>query len=132
MEEAYLPPSTLPDPDPEPGFVFRWVAAAVMGKLDPTNVSKRAREGWIPVRAVDHPELVIEGDKNGNVEVGGLILCKMPAGKAQARDEYYARQAAGQMESVDNHFMKNNDPRMPLFREKSSQTTRGSFGSGNA
>jgi hypothetical protein len=31
------------------------------------------------------------------------------------------------MESVDNHFMQQNDPRMPLFREKRSKT---SFGNG--
>jgi hypothetical protein len=35
------------------------------------------------------------------------------------------------MESVDNHFMRNNDPRMPLFKDKTSTVTRGSgFGSG--
>ena len=129
-EEMYLPPSTLPTPDPEPGFVFRWIAVAVMGKADPTNVSKRMREGWVPVKAVDHPELQLGADKNGNVEVGGLMLCKMPAGKAKARDAYFANQASNQMESVDNHFMKNNDPRMPLFRERTSQTSRGKFGNG--
>lgn len=126
----YVPPSTLPDPDPEPGMTFRWVAKAVMGQLDPTNMSKRLREGWIPVRAEDHPELQVPGDANGNVEIGGLILCKMPTAKAKARDAYYKAQAEGQMKSVDNHFLKNNDPRMPLFVEKRSETSRG-FGSGS-
>jgi hypothetical protein len=27
-------------------------------------------------------------------------------------------QAQNQMTSVDNHFMRNNDPRMPLFAER--------------
>lgn len=126
----YVPAATLPDPDPEPGMTFRWVATAVMGKLDPTNTSKRLREGWVPVKAEDHPELQIPGDANGNVEIGGLMLCKMPTVKAKARDQYYARQANDQMKSVDNHFMKNNDPRMPLFSEKRSETSRG-FGSGS-
>jgi hypothetical protein len=36
------------------------------------------------------------------------------------------------MESVDNHFMRNNDPRMPLFADKKSTVSRGSgFGSGS-
>ncbi len=128
--QMYVPASTLPDPDPEPGMVFRWIAVAVMGKLDPTNTSKRLREGWVPVKAEDHPELQIPGDANGNVEVGGLMLCKMPKSQAKARDDYYLRQANEQMKSVDNHFMRNNDPRMPLFSEKRSDTSRG-FGSGS-
>jgi hypothetical protein len=35
------------------------------------------------------------------------------------------------MASVDNSFMKNNDPRMPLFADRKSSTTRGGFGSGS-
>ena len=128
----YRPPSTLPDPTPESGYVFRWVATHVMGKADPTNVSKKLREGWQPVRAEDHPELMLEGSaKTGNVEVGGLMLCKMPAEMAKARDRYYSDQASAQMASVDNNFMRNNDPRMPLFAERKSTSSRGGFGNGN-
>jgi len=128
---VYAPPSLLPDPTPIPGFVFRWIATHIAGKSDPTNVSKKMREGWVPVKAADHPELMLTGsDKTGNVEIGGLMLCKMSAEMAQSRDEYYARQAQAQMDSVDNHFMRNNDPRMPLFSEKKTSVERG-FGSGS-
>jgi hypothetical protein len=91
------------------------------------------REGWEPVKAVDHPELMLPGnEKTGNVEIGGLMLCKMPAERARSRDDYYGRQAQAQMDSVDNHFMRNNDPRMPLFSDRKSSTTRGGgFGSGS-
>ena len=128
--DMYTPASLLPEPTPEPGKVFRWIATHVMGTLDPTNVSKKMREGWEPEKAVDHPEMQINGDKNGNIEIGGLMLCSMPEGKAKARDAYYASQASAQMESVNNHFMKNNDPRMPLFTENRSEVRRGGFGSG--
>lgn len=129
---VYRPSSALPDPTPEPGYVYRWIATHVLGIADPTNVSKKLREGWEPVKAADHPELMLVGnDKTGNVEIGGLMLCKMPAELAQSRDEYYNRQAAQQMESVDNHFLRNNDPRMPLFADRKSTSSRGSgFGSG--
>lgn len=129
---VYRPPSLLPDPTPEPGYGYRWIATAVLGVSDPTNVSKKMREGWVPVKAADHPELQLLGDKNGNVEIGGLMLCKMPTEQIEARSRYYAQQAQSQMESVDNHFMRNNDPRMPLFAEKRSETTRGGgFGNGS-
>ena len=130
---VYTPSSTLPDPTPEPGYVYRWVATHIMGQSDPTNVSRKMREGWVPVKAVDHPELMLEAnEKTGNVEIGGLMLCKQPSEQARARDEYFAKQAQDQMDSVDNHFMRNNDPRMPLFSDRKSTVSRGAgFGSGS-
>jgi hypothetical protein len=129
---VYVPPTNLPDPTPEPGYVYRWVATHVLGQSEVTNVSRRMREGWEPVKAEDHPELMMMGnDKTGNVEIGGLMLCKMAAEKAKARDAYYDTQAQNQMESVDNSFMRQNDPRMPLFSDRKSSSTRGGFGSGS-
>jgi hypothetical protein len=130
---VYVPPTSLPDPTPEPGVLFRWIATHVLGQADPTNVSRKMREGWEPVKAEDHPEMHLFGnEKTGNVEIGGLMLCKMSIAKAQARDDYYNAQAQNQMDSVDNHFMRNSDPRMPLFSDRKSTNTRGGgFGSGS-
>lgn len=129
---SWQPPSVLPDPNPEPGYVFRWVRTATLGQADNTNVSGKLREGWEPVRAEDHPELMLAADKDsrfkGNVEVGGLLLCKMPAEVAQQRDAYYRTMARNQMESVDNNYMRENDPRMPLL--KPERTSRVTFGRG--
>ena len=129
---VYVPASTLPDPTPEPGFSYRWIATAILGQANPTNVSQKLREGWEPVKAVDHPELMLQGDKNGNVEIGGLMLCKAPTEMVLARKEYYENQARAQMESVDNNFMRNNDARMPLFKDTKTSTSRGGgFGNGS-
>jgi hypothetical protein len=63
--------------------------------MDNTNVSKRFREGWEPVRAEDHPELQIMSDhksewaQKGGIEVGGLLLCKAPEEQVDKRREYY-------------------------------------------
>jgi hypothetical protein len=78
QRNEYQPSSALPDPKQDPHFVYRWVATHVMGLLDPMNASKRFRDGWEPVKAVDHPELHTPGNKDGNVEIGGLMLCRMP------------------------------------------------------
>lgn len=129
---VYTPPSSLPDPVPEPGYSYRWVATHIQGEADARNVSMKLREGWVPVKAEDHPELAMFAGKSGNVEIGGLMLCKISTEVAKARDEYYQNQAQRQMESVDNHFMRNNDPRMPLFKERNSSVSRGpGFGSGS-
>ena len=129
---VYRPPSSLPDPNPDPDKAFRWIATHVMGQADPTNVSKKMREGWEPVKAEDHPELMLVGNAaTGNAEIGGLMLCSMPREQSRARDEFYAKQSQAQMDSVENNFMRNNDPRMQLFSERRSTVTRGTgFGSG--
>lgn len=133
-KQLWAPPETLPSPKPQPGWVFRWIRTATMGQLDPTNMSAKMREGWEPVKAADHPELMMYTDPNStsrfkdNVEIGGLVLCKVPEEMMQQRAEFYSRQAASQMEAVDNNFMRMNDERMPLFNEKRSTT---SFGRGN-
>jgi hypothetical protein len=101
----------------------------MMGQADPTNTSAKFREGWEPVKAADHPELMLYADPNSrfkdNVEVGGLLLCKAPEEMVKQRNDYYYRMANSQMESVDNSFMRTNDERMPLFSEKRSTTTFG-------
>lgn len=128
---VWTPPQTLPDPTPQPGWVFRWVRTSLMGQADPTNTSAKLREGWEPVKAEDHPELMMHVDPNsrfkGNVEVGGLLLCKAPEELREQRSAYYGRQAQAQMEAVDSSFMRTNDERMPLFNEKRTSV---SFGKG--
>lgn len=128
---AWAPPDLLPTPTPQPGYVFRWVRVAAQGEVDATNASKQFREGYQPVRAEDHPELQLVADPNtrfkGNVEVGGLLLCKIPEETVRQRADYYSEMTRRQMESVDNNYMRENDSRMPLFKERSSQT---SFGRG--
>ena len=129
---VYTPSSTLPNPTPEPGYTFRWIATHVLGQADPTNVSRKMRDGYEPVKAVDHPEMMVAGnEKTGNIEIGGLMLCKIPTERANAMSDYYNGQAQNQMDSVDNNFMRQNDPRMPLFADRKSTVTRGGFGKGS-
>jgi hypothetical protein len=127
---TWRPPSIPPDPKPEPGYVYRWVRTSMMNSADNTNVSKQLREGYVPVRAEDHPELMLAADDNGrfkgNIEVGGLLLCKIPEEIVRQRAAYYGNVAQQQMDSVDNNLMRENDPRMPLLRpERTSRTTFG-------
>ena len=129
--KVWTPPQTLPAPNPQPGWVFRYIRTSTMGVADPQNTSAKFREGWEPVKAEDHPELMLHADPNsrfkGNVEIGGLLLCKAPTELMKQRDDHYAKQAQAQINSVDNSFMRLNDERMPLFNERRSTT---SFGKG--
>lgn len=129
--KQWLPPTALPDPNPEPGYVFRWIRVSTLGSSDPGNVSGKLREGWEPVKASEHPEIHTLGRAGtfpDSIEIGGLLLCKTPSELVDQRNAYYQRQADGQMQSVDNNFMRSNDARMPLFKERRSEV---SFGRGS-
>jgi hypothetical protein len=129
-DDSWVPSSVLPTPDPQDGWRFRWIRTSVLGHADNTNVSQKFRDGWVPVKREDHPELKIMSDINsqfeGNIEQGGLLLCKAPEKKMKARTDHYEGVAKRQMESVDSNYMRENDPRMPLMRpERSTRTTFG-------
>lgn len=128
---SWAAPSMLPDPTPEDGYAFRWIRTSLLGTDDPRNVSSKFREGWEPVKASDHPEVQVMSDMGSRykdaIEIGGLILCKTPVEFVQQRDQHFQDLTASQMASVDNNFMREGDPRMPLFKERQSKVT---FGTG--
>ena len=129
--KRWMPPTLLPDPEPEPGWVFRWVRLSILNNADPQNVSLKLREGWEPVKAASQPKLKYLTNPASRfpdgIEIGGLLLCKAPAEFMGQRDEHYQAVADSQMSSVDNSFMRQSDARMPLYNERKSSV---SFGKG--
>lgn len=125
----WMPPQLLPDPNPEPGYAFRWIRLSTLGTADALNISSKLREGWEPVSAAAHPEIrLMSGQASrfpDSIEVGGLLLCKTPVEFTVDRDAYFQKQAEAQMASVDNTYMRENDPRMPMFKERSTKVTFG-------
>jgi hypothetical protein len=126
----WMPPQLLPDPVPEAGYAYRWIRVSTLNASDPLNISSKLREGWEPVKASDHPEIRLFGSTPDArfpdaVLVGGLLLCKTPAEFIDQRNAYYGQQADQQMQSVDSSYMRESDPRMPLFKERSSKVTFG-------
>ena len=131
--DTWTPPSVLPTPDPQDGYVFRWIRTSMRGESDNTNVSRKYREGWEPVRLEDHPDLRLIPDIDtrfdGAAVVGGLMLCKNSAEKMQQRQEYINKVNQEQMDAVDQSFMREQDARMPLLPPE--RRTRVSFGDGS-
>jgi hypothetical protein len=129
--EAWKPPELLPEIKQQPGWSYRWIRTSMVGQSDARNVSSKMREGWEPVKLTDHPEMQFFVDADSKfkdfIEIGGLLLCKTPKEFVDQRNSHYAAQAQAQTDAVDNSFMKENDARMPLFRERKSTT---SFGKG--
>ena len=129
---TWAPPELLPQPDERPGWVHRYVRTSTLGTMDPMNISSKRREGFEPVKAEDYPELMahasIDGQFKGSIEIGGLVLCRAPKEFMEQRAAHYEKLAANQMESVDNNFLSQNDPRMPLFKDRATKVTFGKGG----
>ena len=129
--ESWAPAGGLPEPERQAGYAYRWIRVSAVEQSDAKNVSAKFREGWEPVRIEEQPKLRFLTDSNirfkDNIEIGGLLICKIPTEFMYQRRQYFANKNRAQIDSVDNNFMRENDSRMPLFREKKSST---SFGKG--
>jgi len=127
--KQWSPPELLPEPDKEPGYRYRWIRVSNLNVADPRNLSGKLREGWEPVKVEEQPQFQLLIDPNSrfkdNIEVGGLLLCKTPEEFVEQRNAYYAKQTQAQTDAVDNNFMSQSDPKMPLFRERKSTTSFG-------
>ena len=131
----WKPPSMLDAPEAPPGYKFRWIREAVRGNDDKSNMSKRIREGYEPVRAEDYPDFeaptIDSGSNAGVIGVGGLILAKVPLETAQERNDYFNEQTRTQMEGVDQNYMRESDSKMPLRGSDISRSSKVQFGSRN-
>ena len=124
-------PELLPEPDKQTGYAYRWIRVSTLNQADPRNLSSKLREGWEPVRIEEQPKFQLLVDPNSrfkdNIEIAGLLLCKTPEEFVAQRNSHYQKQAENQMDAVDSSFMRQSDPRAPLFSERKSTT---SFGKG--
>jgi hypothetical protein len=128
----WMPPELLPEPDKQAGFAYRWIRVSMLNSADPRNVSSKLREGWEPVTIEEQPKFKMlasqDGPYKGNIEIGGLLLCKIPEEFVAQRAAYEAKQTSDQADAVDNNLMRQSDARMPIFMERKSTVT---FGSGS-
>ena len=127
--KQWMPPELLPEPDKQAGFTYRWIRVSMLNAADPRNISAKLREGYEPVSIEEQPKFKLSANRDGvwkdNIEIGGLLLTKIPTSMVQQREKYYATQTKQQTEAVDNNLMRQSDPRMPLYKENRSSTTFG-------
>ena len=127
----WVNPSQLPVPNKKPGYDYRWIRISTLGQPDVRNVSKAFRQGWVPAKAQDYPELGMGSDDDrfpDGVENGGLLLCVIAEEILEKKKAHYREKNAQISETVDHGFMNDRtDPRMRKFNESSS---RNEFGRG--
>ena len=134
-KKSWTPPSSLDAPPAPQGFKHRWIRTESVGFMDTGNVSKKLREGWEFVRAEeiknelgDHDYPVIQqGQYQGLIGVGGLVLARIPEEVVMERREYFRKTTADQVKAVDNDILREQRPEMPVNIDRQ---TRVSFGGG--
>lgn len=100
---TWEPAASLPEPAPREGWVHRWCASSVTGQTHVTGMNNSLQQGWIPVKAEEYPEVtsrVFGHSGKGQIEYGGLTLCRMPKEMADARQAYYDRKNRTEMAGV--------------------------------
>ena len=127
--KQWMPPELLPEPDKQAGYAYRWIRTSTLNQADPRNLSAKMREGWEPVMLEEQPKFQLLVDPSSrfkdNIEIAGLLLCKTPEEFVAQRNSHYQKQAENQMDAVDSSFMRQSDPRAPLFKESKSTVTFG-------
>ena len=127
--KEWAPPSSLDAPTAPDGFRHRWIRAESLGFQDSKNISGRLRSGYELVRADEYKDqdypVVTEGKYKGIIGVGGLVLARVPEEIAKSRTEYFAKQAEGQNEAVENDLMREEHKSMPIDVSRQSRVTFG-------
>ncbi len=127
--QDYKPPALLEVPVAPDGVIYRWIRCTVHNVDDAENLSLKYRDGWVPVRADEIKDwdgpVHKENKYSGVIGVGDLILCKNARARMEARQRHYEQITRNQQLAVDAELMKQNDSRMPIFKNRTSQQIRG-------
>ena len=131
--KPWTPPSSLDAPPAPKGFKHRWIRTESIGFMDTGNVSKKLREGWEFVRAEevknqlgDHDYPVVQqGQYQGLIGVGGLVLERIPEEIVEQRKKYFQNINADQVKSVDNDILREQRPEMPVNIDRQSRVSFG-------
>ena len=124
--ESWTPRGYLPEIPKRGGYHHRWMRVSSLGESDPVNVSGYKREGWEICSPQEYPELADETSPDADrIEIGGLVLIRIPQERANARRRFYQQKSDQQLTGVHNELMSQSDPRMPLFRESFTTHSKG-------
>ena len=131
--EEWKPSRLLPTPNPIDGIDFKYVRISSAGEQDNLNHSRNLRDGWEPVKAEECPELGIivsdRGTDSGNVVLGGMMLCKRDSRIGDRIKGIASEESRRQVASVDQSYLRDQDPKMRKFSDKSTRvSSRVDFG----
>ena len=102
--------------------------------MDTGNVSKKLKRGLgiCSVQKKSKTSLAItiiqsmqQGQYQGLIGVGGLVLARIPEEVVEQRKKYFQNITADQVKSVDNDILREQRPEMPVNIDRQSRVSFG-------
>lgn len=95
------------------GWTYEWKRHSVMGQHDPAHQIHLARQGWEPVPAKRHPEMMPIANSNGTIERKGMILMERPTELVEESRMIEQRKALGQVRTKEAQLAGTPDGTLP-------------------
>ncbi len=128
-KKVWTPPSSLDAPPAPDGYRHRWIRAETLGYNDTKNVAASLREGYELVRSDEYPDSDYptsnDGKYAGVIQVGGLLLARIPEEIALQIEAYYNKQTQDKDEAINNDLMKEKQSGMSFSSDSQSRVTFG-------
>lgn len=115
-KSSFTPPDLMKVNNADPKFTYRWISPH---KNTRTFMNGKDERGWEVVRfgskAEENSALTGLFSQFSNqavgsfVQIGDLILARMPKGEADSRNEFYREKAKRQLEQIKNPLRKVSD-----------------------
>jgi hypothetical protein len=126
-DKPWVRPTSLDAPPARPGFTQRWIRVGMQGKDDPTNTSRKFREGWKPrpassVPASYHSPTIGHGKWAGCIGVEGMLLCEMPNGLRDKRNAHYREKTDSTTRAIAGELQKHSRSDAVITQERKSET----------
>jgi hypothetical protein len=105
------------------------IRAETLGYNDTKNVAASLREGYELVRADEYPDgdfpTLNDGKFAGVIQVGGLLLARIPEEIALQIEAYYNKQTQDKEEAINNDLMKEKQAGMRFSNDSQTRVTFG-------
>jgi hypothetical protein len=122
--KTWKPASSLEAPEAPEGSKYRWVRTETRGQQDRRNVIGRMRQGYEPVSQDEVKDSGLFFDSgDGSVEVGDLMLMKVPEEIVEQREAYIKDKTDRMERAVDEELGKHDSRLAPLERNRRSTVT---------
>jgi hypothetical protein len=128
---AYEEPAKLPDPIPELGYVYQWIAVSVHGVQYWDDVDKMFRDGWVPVEQAEQPHILVMATgrspwlRNGCIEIGGCLLCKKAAELVERKIGYYEDFVTARLNNGIELVQSRSSRKFPTFGNRQEESEYG-------
>ena len=110
-DEFFIEPGVIPD-----GWTYEWKTFEIYGAEQSSHITKLLRDGWEPVPASRHPEMMPRGYDGAEIRRKGMVLMERPAEitsevreaelrrarlQVRAKEEQLSASEAGQFDRIN-------------------------------